>query len=523
MPAENLPLSRDTDSGKPLLWSKASIMILSAIALLLLPAILLYQFNGDNDIYQAMGVVLYRYHGLPYLASWDHNFPGIVLLHALSIAWFGNSMLGFRFLEYLWQIAAVFVLYRVSRLWVSEAVGLLACLMFSLFYIQGNSAVMGQRDGFAILPLLLASGALIVAYRAPVLRRILLLAGGASYGFAAALRPTFALLLPVALITLFTLRSARGRKAWAYTLLGFGMIVLLFTLPYLMTSDGFAEAWNTAIQFNIDVYTPMAAHAALSGWFNRYPNFCYALLGSWLLSIALYRHKGWRLLDQPLSDREKWFLFFSYVALLFSILVMRSLLTYQFTPFYALFMPVPALLALDWKERLGRWGSIGFWTLLLVVSAVLYPWHMVAPFVRQGGSLRAAYSEENPDSTFGYAPTEAAAAYINQHTSAHDTVEVISMIAGLRWRVDRPEATPFTTAQALLFRQPDGTFTSYQNQWRTEFAERLANIRPKLLVFEDQTPFINGIEAIPGVTELLQKRYSFDTVIHRWLVYRRKE
>src|SRR5665213_2943289 len=192
---ESFPLRLVRDFELEPLWSKRSVLSLVVIALIVLPAILLYPFNGDNDIYQAMGSVLYYYHGLPYLASWDHNFPGIVLLHALTIAWFGNSDLGFRSVEYLWQIATLFALYRLSRSWVSEESGLLACLVFALYYINGHSPVMGERDGFAILPLALASIAIVIAHRAQALPKRLLFAAGASYGIAAALRPTFALLM----------------------------------------------------------------------------------------------------------------------------------------------------------------------------------------------------------------------------------------------------------------------------------------------------------------------------------------
>ncbi|HZK75823.1 MAG TPA: glycosyltransferase family 39 protein [Candidatus Kapabacteria bacterium] len=490
------------------------------IALIVLPAILLYPFNGDNDIYQAMGSVLYYYHGLPYLASWDHNFPGIVLLHALTIAWFGNSDLGFRSVEYLWQIATLFALYRLSRSWVSEESGLLACLVFALYYINGHSPVMGERDGFAILPLALASIAIVIAHRAQALPKRLLFAAGASYGIAAALRPTFALLMLVALIALFNLRTIRGRQAWGNTLLGFAIVVLLFTIPYLFYPHGLEEAWNSAVRFNLDVYTPMAARATAASWFNRDPAISYALIAGWAVSMILYRKKGWRALAGAVPAREKWFLGASFVALLFSILIMQSLLGYQFSPYYAFFTPVLAMLAVDWKTRLGRGGAIGFWALILAFAIGMYPWRLAIPYLQHGMNLHAAYRAENSNSDWGYKPVGEVADYLLQKTSRNDAVEITSSMANLRWRVERPTATRFTTDQPLLNHTPAGTFTEYQKRWRKEYIDNLISTRPKFIVLAYD---YEEVREIPGVNKLLQNSYALDTILNHWFLYKRTE
>ena len=467
-----------------------------------------------------MGMVLCRYHGLPYLASWDHNFPGIDVVHALSILCFGNSALGFRLVEYFWQIATVFALYRMSRFWLSESGGLLATLVFALYYVHGSCAVMGQRDGFAILPILLASAALVIGFRSQALPKGLLIAGGVCYGIAASIRPTFALLLPVALFALFRFRSVRGRQAWGYASLGFVIVVFCFTFPYMLYPHGLEEAWDSAVRFNLDLYTPMVAHATASLWFTLYPVIAYSLLGGWILSMAIYHTKGWRVLGRPLPSREQWFLVSSFVALLFGILIMQALLTYQFTPFYALFMPVPAMLALDWKARLGRPGSIGFWILLLVMAAALYPWRMVIPFVSHDMSLRAAYTEESPDSTSGYLPTEAVVNYLLQNTSSNDVVEITSPMGALHWRLGRPSATQFTTDQPLLMVTPSGTFTDYEKRWRMEYIDRLKTVRPKFIVLSYDS---KQVRQIPGFNELLQEHYALDTVLHQYILYKRTE
>src|SRR5437867_1551207 len=102
------------------------VLVLGLLSLFVLPVILLYPLHVDNDVMQAMAVELARYGGLPYLNSWDTNFPATVYIHVASIVAFGNNILGFRTMELLYEVLTLVSLYRVSRLWLSERTSLVA-------------------------------------------------------------------------------------------------------------------------------------------------------------------------------------------------------------------------------------------------------------------------------------------------------------------------------------------------------------------------------------------------------------
>src|ERR1017187_1840168 len=104
--------------------SRETLPFVGAIigAAIILLVTLLLPLGFDNDLYESMGWTLYAYHGLPYIASWDHNFPGIVFVHWTSIALFGASDFGFRLFDYLVHIAMAGFFYRVLRNWLAPKV-----------------------------------------------------------------------------------------------------------------------------------------------------------------------------------------------------------------------------------------------------------------------------------------------------------------------------------------------------------------------------------------------------------------
>src|SRR5687768_4732197 len=65
------------------------------IALPLFVPSLFVPMSSDNSIYQSMAYDLLQFGRMPYLGSWDQNFPGIVAIHAVVLAIFGGSDLAF--------------------------------------------------------------------------------------------------------------------------------------------------------------------------------------------------------------------------------------------------------------------------------------------------------------------------------------------------------------------------------------------------------------------------------------------
>ena len=271
------------------MFSRRAILVLVLICMFILPAILFYSFNADNDTWQWIASVFVRYGGLPYIAAWDHDFPAIMIVHAIAIYFVGDSMLAFRFVEYLAIVVTVVVLYRTSRLWLSETESLIGCTIFSLFYVFGRWDCMGQRDNFAVLPIVLACYYFIKAFREDNSDSHFWLigAGGAMVGIAVCIRPTHALLLAVPILTLYRKKDLR---VIASALAGFMVPVMLMILPFALTSGGLHQAYVSAIRYNTDVYNPFPpSRARWHGYFHDMTNprtiLVFVLSATW---ITLY-------------------------------------------------------------------------------------------------------------------------------------------------------------------------------------------------------------------------------------------
>ena len=81
----------------------------------------------DQSIF-CYSVWVWKTFGLPpYVGAWDHAFPAIFIIHRLALALFGESVLGFRFFDYLVQLSCLpMIFYLAKRLSGFSASGFLA-------------------------------------------------------------------------------------------------------------------------------------------------------------------------------------------------------------------------------------------------------------------------------------------------------------------------------------------------------------------------------------------------------------
>jgi hypothetical protein len=500
------------------------MLLLALISGLVLPALCFYPFHTDHAIQQSMGLELYRYNGLPYIGSWDHNFPGTVLIHALGIALFGNSMLGFRLMELVMQIAIVFSLYALSRLWLSQGTSILACFLYALFYIHGPGQFMGQRDDFAVLPLTWGFATVILAYRGktPRSKKLLFATAGAMFALATSIRPTFALLLIVPFVSLYDLRQAQSRMLLLFELLGFLAIVLLWALPYALTPDGIRQVYLSTIRFNFDVYTHAPFH--LHDISNR-SLLVVAFLLWWGMLMLLHRRRKLHFTDAPRSREERNFIIASFAALLIGVIVMRRIASYHLMPFCAFFFPVLAAAIWDLKIRWGKKGTITVVALLIVLFAGLYPWKMV--FNEQGKTILFS-SKPFAERLTGDSLETKVVSYIQSNTNERDTVEVSAFFPDIRWQIELPSATRFTTLTALLLHPFGGTFTDFQKEWQSEYTSRIERIHPTFYIIQNAVDSSDNIftfrdlMALPGFGTFIQRAYTLDTTMSEYYIYRRK-
>lgn len=490
-------------------------LLLGLIVLLVLPILLLYPFHVDVDIYRCVAVLVRSSSEPPVRAAFVANLPAIVWVHWLAIELFGNTVTGFRMFEWMWQGIAVVCLYAVCRLWFSESLSLVSCLLYAFVYVHGPTQFVGQPDCFVLLPILVGIWCFIWSQRSEGQRRwIGLLLSGAAYGIATTFRPTFALLFPLPIVLFYHWRKPRTYVELAVASAGFSIGLMLVVLPFAQSWDGLQEMYREVVRYNADVYrNNFSMHGA--SWRSV---LAAAMVLVWLIVLYRSRRKEKAFLLAPERKNERRFLIGTFAALLLGVVSMRRLAGYHFIPFFALSTPVfVAIISESFAKRRGAFVAV-------VVGMVLFlmPWTQVLQLIVAPTVSNSSGATES-DSI-----NETVSNYLLAHTGAADAVEIAALEPKVRWRLPRPAATRFSFLQVLVSRAPNGKFTWYQREWQQEYVAGLQSSHLKYYVIQYLAPSGPGPSSvdlfyqIPDLKKTIEDRYQLDTTLGPYLVYRQK-
>jgi hypothetical protein len=501
---------------------KKSWLLPIAVFVVIYSLLLLHPYNVDNDTYHSMGWDFYAFGKLPYIGSWDQNFPGIVFIHWLGIAITGNNQIGLRLIEIAFQLGSTVLLLKLARRWLSNEAAWIAAIGYALTYLRGPYNELGQRDGFVTLFLL---GAVVISLRNYDRKRnqsgLLHATTGFLIGLATVIRPTYSILLAVPYLSLFPLVGvASERRNWKLA----GLAVAGFPIPitamfalYLPIDGGLNEFYIATIRFNLDVYSGLQTRI----FFGRAAK-CVAVILAWGLTTIWFKRKG-ALTTTKMSKQERVYLALMIGVGFIEVGVMRKLFTYHFIPLTAALSIVFAFMMEKWWQRLlPQHGRYFFPSALLILFVALFPFKLVGALV-------------NHEAPLDFFPPEIdrreveLTRYLRGATVDGDKIEFASICCGPRWRHGRESATRFTTLYPLLLTK-SGSYTDYQLRMRESYAHQIDEARPKLIVLhyipakEMFWPIGSpdtAVRALPGMDSILRSDYFVDTVIAPYTVYRR--
>jgi hypothetical protein len=480
----------------------------TSAALLLLP-LLLFPLSSDNDTYQAMAFAMHRGKGLPYLGSWDQNFPGVVLYHLISIKLFGASDIGFRIIDLLNRVAISLLLFVLAKRYVNIRVAMLAVPLTCLLYFNAGFWNAGQRDGFALAWLVVA---LLQVTSAKIGNRQLLLFG-ASIALATFIRPTnalFALLiLPSIVQDNVSLKDAL-RSAVAFVL----MLSVLF-MPWILNDGGLREFYRATIQFNFDVYGP--GRASLNDLVES-----LALLGSFHIASLI----GLAVMFRREHAEKATLLLHGCIALAL-VLMMGKYFTYHFEGL----APVTIVLCLIAIEAVSRRVRFAPVLVLAIALFFFYPRGLVGQFLKRGADKRAVHEIQRNLASFQNYSLEVeqhVASYLHE-AGLNASTEFSLLYPGLRWRSRTAGISRFTTTFALTMQGKKG-LTTYQRAWRHELDSLLITAKPACIVAAQGPEYLfrlsnispdSLLHQLPNVSAMIQAEYRVDTLIGGYKIYRR--
>jgi hypothetical protein len=211
--------------------------------------------------------------------------PMTYLLVAAGLKVFGSSMLSLRLLDWLWQCATGIAVFLIGyRVYGSKATGMLAALLYGLFYFSFAFKNTAQTDGFITLPLALGILAFLEAVEKKSSWRLFL--AGMYVSIAFLFKYPIALLLGTFLVGYLVSRSADKNRYFSalYVICGFCLPILLFVTS-LLVNHSLGDLYRihgflTIMNFGFRPFTP-------GFFFKMVSNDFRLLLFHWVFLIAL--------------------------------------------------------------------------------------------------------------------------------------------------------------------------------------------------------------------------------------------
>ena len=205
------------------------LMTVAAALFFLLPT-LAFPFGWDQGMLHYLGWAVSRGEWL-YRDVWDTASPGGVWLDATAIKLFGNHVIGVRMLDYAWQAATCWALFRCGAKISGPLAGCYAAISYAIAYRATGFYHTAQRDSFLVLPLL---GSMLAGWQfAREARRRDLAASGVLLGLTVLIRPTY-VLVPV-VFAIWLLSRSRREQSFTARLKDAAWLAIFSALPVVGT------------------------------------------------------------------------------------------------------------------------------------------------------------------------------------------------------------------------------------------------------------------------------------------------
>jgi len=393
---------------------------ISISALVLLPT-LWYAFGPDHGMCAYAAWIWRRFGQLPYVNYFEGDFPGIFLIYYFIQAVLGESVTGFRAFDLIWQTATAAFLYLITeRAFRKPMAGLIASLLYAIFYLGLGFWNTGERDGFLLLPCAAAFWLYFrrAPGRAPAWQAAL---AGLLFGFAFLVKPVAA--LPGLIFAGILLKFSRAKTLSLLTYVFFAGLPFLSFLAWYWRMGHLAKMIEVVFVFGSEVYanTLLVSLPYFLQGIVLLKSFAVAPMIA--VGLLLFPVFG-RGLEPPVKSNAK-ILFIFAAGFFMGYLVQGKYFVYQQTPATALlcvFAGAGFALAVD-RFKLSRpaWSPAAA-LLVVIVSALVL---LAKPEQRAffGHALRESPARGQEHFNF-FRSCKTAARYLEAHTAQDQKVQV---------------------------------------------------------------------------------------------------
>jgi hypothetical protein len=494
--------------------STGTLLVLAGSAIVL-ACTLTYPFNNDNTLYAYMAQLLLHGH-LPYIGSWDQNFPGIVFIQAIGQLLFGSSQLAFHIYDILLQLVGLYLIIRLLTRIHSWKAGALAAILCALYFVQAGFWMSGERDTYVTV--LIVGAALVVVTEGSAL------IVGVLVALAFLIRPTYALYGPVFLAWYWTKPTDGSRRMIGRYIAGCALPMLAIIALYA-ASGGLGDLYEATILFNAKVY---GGTGTVFNLWDPIRFYVPAMLAAVFGFVVLWR-----------SERRVALLLVGLLAA--GIVSLISLYRHSIYHYHPAMVMLIILSAIGWIEVLNRVKfryamHAGIALILIFFTWQTFRGNTVKHVLRgiASGNLRSlddcynAY-EQNPE--FGYRVQDSVARYLAEHTHPGDAVQMFGPYSYPQYSAKLGTASRFQTLHALTMRGEGAPLQDFQLRWRAEYLRDLDRARPIYFIVCDAPPAFRQYyggrlgheilrEDMTDVGAWLAAHYTLETKIGAFSLYR---
>ncbi|HWF43339.1 MAG TPA: hypothetical protein VG537_01730 [Candidatus Kapabacteria bacterium] len=453
------------------------LLLTLTLCAIILSCTLSYPFNNDNALYAYMADLALKGH-FPYTGSWDQNFPGILLIHAVQILLSGHSQFAFHVFDIALQLVGSFLFFKIGTLLYDKRAGMLAAILASLYYVQQGLWMSGERDTYVSIMLLAAFYFTIEApsHLTPnplsplgagvFVKRPFII--GLLCGFAFLFRPTYA---PYALVFLIWILVTT--KRWRATLLGSLLPIAVTVIVYAITG-GLTDFWDATILFNLKVYG--GSGASFNFW---EPVRFYAIS---IIAVVIGGYYLWK------SERPIFYLWLSlFAASVLSLVALYRHSVYHYHPAMTLFLLLSAIGWIYLSDLLGaRWKILQRALPFILVFFFVFQTfrgntvqHVLLDIAHGNiHSLNDGYDRYEPSSDFGVDVQRQVGEYLKDHTHPDDTVQMFGPYSYPQYYAGLQTASRFQTLHAITMRGMGDTLQPFQKAWRVEYMIDMQRSKP---------------------------------------------
>ena len=511
---------------------------IAALCIPMLALTIIRPFGFDNAMYQTMALEMQRFGRVPYLGTWDQNFPGIVYIHYLAILLFGTSDLSLRIFDVIVQFLFAIFLYRFWSRWLRPKTAALVSVLYIAYYVSGGGLLLAERDVYSGMLIVVGLECLLRAREGRGGSTIWILLAGLLEGVNLLLRPTA--LASTGILAVGFLLTSEGKftyDKWPQVLLFTIVSIVPFGLVlayYAEITGGLREFYLATIRWNLDLYASQDSGLIRLG--------LQFLRRAFLVPFAIYAvMQGGNMSEfftRSVTRREGIVYASLTLVLLLSAIAMRKYFDYHFAPFFILLMPLPALGIERFVSRFRTSLARDYALILSLYAATFLAYAPRAPFAcglaitMKRKPMELSYAAQYPDPYWGARPERAAERYLNSLLNRTGRVEICSFTTNLQLHLGREPAGRYIQSLAIAYRtDPEDAgpprYTSYQLRWQREYVDSLQTLRPRFIVLARRTHIFSFddvyddfLKYLPRFDSLLAASYRYDTAFGGYQIFR---